>query len=234
MVDFNTIMINVFDELVTSIRETGVIDSIQEIDNTSVIQSKNKLSEMEVIKVNNKDYDVSNVTPTSFTIKAIGLTEGLSWTSNQPYYEFGHPKEIANILIEKDKQKAPFSYKKYPLVVLFTDIGIYKDDPKIEGKIKKLYLAIINFSNVNYSSKERYDNNIIPILYPIYNKLIKKIKSSQYFIGVNPIVKHTLTEMPFWGSVSKYGNISNMFNDPLDAIQITDMELLINSKKCLT
>lgn len=227
----STILTNVFDELVASMRETGVIGSVVETDGISVMQSVNALSENEVVVINGADYTVFNVSTIGFSVEGTGLSG--SWVSQSPYYDYGHLKEISNKLIKMDTETAPYSYKKYPLIALVTDIEIDEGDPIVEGIVRNLFLVIINNTQEEYSSKERYENNIIPILYPLFEELKKKIKSSKYFIGVYPKINLKRKEMPFWGSTSKYGNIKNITNDPLDAIQIRITELKIDSKKCI-
>ncbi len=44
-------------------------------------------------------------------------------------------------------------------------------------------------------------------------------------MGVNPELDHTEVRRPFWGSTSKYGNVANMFNDPLDGIDMEDISM---------
>lgn len=231
MAVFSTILTDVFGELVDSMRETGVIDSVVETNGVSVVQSANALSEDEVVVIGGTDYAVFDVSPTGFSVEGTGIS-GV-WGSRSPYYEYGHLKEISNKLMQRDGETKPFSYKKYPLIALITDIEIKEGDPKIEGVVENLFLVIVNSTKEEYTTAERYANNIIPILYPLYEELTKKIRRSKYFIGVYPKINLKRKEMPFWGSTSKYGNIKNITNDPLDAIQVRITELKIDSKKCI-
>jgi len=93
-------------------------------------------------------------------------------------------------------------------------------------------INIIGRSDKNCSSAERYANNIKPILYPLYETLIKKIKISNYLSETNPNVQHDLIERPFWGTVSKYGNVANKFTDPLDALEMSNIVVGIKGKQC--
>jgi len=225
----SNIIVDIFDSIVDSMRATGTITSISVTSGISTIQSVNTLSVNEVVLIGATDYAVISRTASQFTVEGTGIT-ATTWTSRQPYYEYGHPVEIADKLIAKDGQVAPYSYKKYPLIVLFTDVKLNVGNPKLQGIVNDLMMVIINRSDINYSSKDRYTNNIKTILYPLYETLIKKMQSSSYFIGVTPNLKHTLIERPFWGSVSKYGNIKNMFTDPLDALELSKIELKIRNK----
>lgn len=227
--DFNLVLVDVFDDIVDSMRETGTIDSSVVESGVSTIQSSNSLSENEVITIDGNDYAVYGVTSTGFKITG-SVTSG-TWKSCSPYYEYGHPQEISNLLLKKDEQQNPYAYKKYPLIVLFTDIEIDKSDNFKYGDVKNLQVNIIGWSKYS-STRDKYNNTITPVLYPLYESFIKKVKSSGYFNKTNPL-RHKLIERPFWGSQDKYGNaIRNMFNDPLDALELRNIELGIIKRKC--
>ena len=216
-------IVKIFDEIVEALRETGTIDSVVESAGVSTIQSVNTLSEREVVLIDSVEYAATSVSSTQFSVAVTGIV-ATTWSSKRPYYEYGHPLEISNTLLKRDKQEAPYSYNKYPLIVLFTDIEIKKKDD-----VSKLFITILNKSNESYSSEQRYDNNILPILYPLYERLILGIQKSNYFRGTNPNVDQTLRERPFWGSSSKYGNVKNIFNDPLDALEMSNITLKLKN-----
>ena len=227
----SNIIVDIFENIVEGMRQTGTIDSKSESGGYTVIQSVNTLSENEVVLVGGSDYVAVNVSSTGFSIQTTGITATV-WQSRSPYYEYGHAQEISNVLLERDGQDTPYRYKKYPLIALFTDVRIIKGDKFLQGKTKGLVINIIGWSDKDYSTKQRYDNNIKTVLYPLYETLIKKIKGSSYFSGTNPNVKHELVERPFWGSSSKYGNVANMFNDPLDALEMSNIVLGVKGKQC--
>jgi len=227
----SNIIVDIFSSIVDSMRETGTIDSIAVANGYSTIQSVNTLSENEVVLIGDTDYAATIVTGTQFTVYGTGIT-ATTWSSREPYYEYGHPVEIAGKLTARDSETAPYSFKKYPLIALFTDVRIKKGDKFLQGKTDRLMINIIGWSNKDYSSAERYANNIKTVLYPLYEILIKKIQTSNYFAETNPNVKHDLIERPFWGSSSKYGNVGNMFNDPLDALELSNIVVGIKGKQC--
>ena len=226
------LIVNIFEDIVASMRATGTITNPSAASGITTIPSVNSLSAGDVVTMDSTDYILLTATATNFTVTGTGITAS-TWTAKAPYYEFGHPLEISNMLLEKDKNDT-LKYQKYPLIVLFTDVTIERGDPKIYGEIKNLFLSIIGISQIEYSSEQRYDNVIEPTLYPLYNTLVQKIQKSRYFIGTTPQLKHKLTERPFWGSSSKYGNVKNMFNDPLDALEMANISMkLREGNKCL-
>jgi len=123
----SNIIVDVFNDIVDSMRETGTIDSIVVSSGISTIQSLNELSENEVVLIGSTDYSATDVSGSQFSVAGTGIT-ATTWSSREPYYEYGHPMEIGNKLIATDGKNAPYSYKKYPLIVLFTDVRIKKGD----------------------------------------------------------------------------------------------------------
>jgi len=143
----------------------------------------------------------------------------------QLYYEYGHPLEIINTLAEKTQSNV-FKYKKYPLIMLFQDLD--EEHNKIGYKIPYTTIIIATPTNPTFKAKQRYDETFIPILYPIYESLIKNLEVST-FIGWDK--EHTKIDRVYWGKNGIYGNTGNIFNDFLDAIEVNFKNLRI-IKKC--
>ena len=227
------LIVDIFEDIVADMRATGTITNLSEASGITTVTSVNSLAASNVVTMDSVDYILLSASATNFTVSGTGITAS-TWTAKSPYYEYGHPKEISNILLERDGNDT-LKYQKYPLIVLYTDIGIDRGYNLSYGEIKNLFISIIGLSNKDYSSRQRYDNVIEPTLYPLYNTLVQKIKQSRYFIGTNPNLKHRLVERPFWGNSSKYGNVANMFNDPLDALELENVSMKIREgNTCLT
>lgn len=143
------------------------------------------------------------------------------------FYEFGHPAEIVETLMQKDKSQT-LRVKKYPAVILFQDfdenigskIGIYATSP--------LRIAIVHHTRPELKSKERYDRNFKPVLYPIYLEFMEQLKLSARFIFDTDEIRHTKSDKPYYNA-SKQENAANDF---VDAIEITDLTLNIYLKNC--
>ncbi len=222
-------VVDIFSDIVVSMRSVnGTIDNIAESGGISTVTSVNTLVERELVTIGYVQYPILTVSASEFTIKATGLT-ATTWSARDPYYEIGHPLEVSNLLLEKNKNDK-LKYQKYPLIVLFTDVKIKSGEKNVVGILENLNISILGLSQANYSSRQRYESNIKTVLYPLYNTLINKIKSSKYFIGTNPNLKHDLIERPFWGSSSKYGNVKNMFTDPLDALEMSNITMKLTSR----
>lgn len=145
----------------------------------------------------------------------------------------GHPIEIIETLNQYNADPV-YKDKKYPLIALFqdfrermnTDVGIYAD--------VSLNIIIANFTLNTYKAPERYDNNFNPILYPIYETLLKEITRSGYFMGYADNISHDKFDRLYWGRDGLYGKEGNIFSDFIDAIEIQNLNLLIDQKICKT
>lgn len=147
-----------------------------------------------------------------------------------PFYDYGHRLEIAQKLLSKKEGKV-FTYSKYPLIALRLDIP----EEVSSGFIHyTLNLGIYAFTNKNYTTQQRYEHVFKPILYPLYDSFFQKLYESGLFSwDIKDLERppHIKIDRPFWGTPSEEKNEANIFNDPLDAIEIINLK--INSKlKC--
>lgn len=140
-----------------------------------------------------------------------------------PYYEYGHRLEIANMLTEKEKTQ--YKYNRYPLIALRLDI-LERDTSK--GMMEyRLNMAIMTMTDHNYNAKQRYDKVFIPVLYPLYERFFKALKKSGIFTwpGHQEKPEHAPIDRLYWGTQFSEGNVKNIFNDPIDAIELLDLKL---------
>lgn len=141
-----------------------------------------------------------------------------------PYYMYGHRVEISNRLILKDANSAQ-KYQKYPLVALRLDTPEKNRDGMIDYTLN---IAIVMSTNRNWTADDRYTKVFKPVLYPLYESFLKQLNNSGLFTwsnGLHKRPKHTKIDRPYWGTTANEGNASNLFNDPLDAIELVDLEL---------
>ncbi len=147
-------------------------------------------------------------------------------------YLHGHPKEIIETLMQRDKSDT-FQFKKYPLVALFQDFPENHNQQIGIDNEASLHLVIVQSTRPDYKADERYTKNFKPILYPIYMELLQQISFSKailnYGVGDLP---HTKIDRLYWGKEGIYGSEANVFNDFLDCIELRDLKLKINMKFC--
>ncbi len=169
-------------------------------------------------------FQAFNVTLTSFDIKSDTAPPAAGgWKSIEPFYLFGHRREISNRLLMKDKDKV-YKFQKYPLFAL--RLPVNEEINADEVSTVSLNIAVLAFTDKNYTAKQRYDNVLTPILVPLYLDFIRKTNNNSE-IMINGIPEHTKTDMLFYGVSSLEGNERYIFNDPIDGIEMTDFNLTL-------
>lgn len=160
-------------------------------------------------------------------VEKIGeVVERMGKCHGEVYYLFGHRMEIARRLLEKDKDKV-YMHKKYPLVALRQDF----EEVIGNGMVSyTLNLAIIEFTDKNYTAEQRYENVFKPKLYPLYSTFITALRQSGFmWAGWQNSPPHTKIDRPFWGVQNSEGNQRNLFADPIDAIEIINLKINLNN-----
>lgn len=140
------------------------------------------------------------------------------------YYMYGHPMEINNRL-QKLTDSPTEGSKKFPLIILFTDITIDKSVVGFYGSVS-LRMLIANFTLPEYISEQRTEINFKPILHPIKKELINQIDRHDRFTYEDELI-YKETDMYYYGSEI---NKANIFNDRIDAIELRDIKLNIKNK----
>lgn len=143
------------------------------------------------------------------------------------YYMYGNPLEINNRLLEKNDNPEEKD-KKYPLIALRLPF----EEDKQNGIITYtgVNIAFLEYTEHKYTAKERYDNVIKPILAPLYELFFRELRNSGKFIVAKQMPQHTVVHRLHYGTLENLVPVSNIFSDPLDAIEIIDLELKQNIK----
>lgn len=149
-----------------------------------------------------------------------------------PYYMYGHPLEVINTLSEKDRNDE-WKFKKYPIIALFQDFTeTLGEHQATQSAVEDLNIVIATNTSQTYTSEQRYTNTFKPVLYPLYNLLIKHIENIKWFRNIDPgLVPHQKIDRLFWGRSGLYGNEGNVFNDHIDAIEIRNLSLELRLKR---
>lgn len=151
------------------------------------------------------------------------------------HYDYGHYNDIRERLVTKGKTG---DKSRYPLVALFEDFRVTHRQPGITG-IANLKLIIVHISEKGITREKRETAVFRPVLYPIYNELLKQIKlSGKFMLFVAGEVPHDQINRPHWGDPELYKgntasvNVSYIFNDILDGIELTNMNLTTFLPNC--
>ena len=140
----------------------------------------------------------------------------------KPYFMHGHPVEIATILSEKDASSV-YKFKKYPAICLFQDFDENWSADSIE--CNALNIAIITDTKSEFEASERYRSTFKDELYPIFNILIEKIKSSKHLNMHRDQITFVKTDRLYWGR-----NNQAVMNDFIDAIEISKLKLIFSNQ----
>lgn len=144
-----------------------------------------------------------------------------------PYFIYGHPVEIASRLSLKDKS-AVDKFRKFPLIALLTDLKqTFGDNHATQYTVDSVKVLIVTNTKPNYISEQRTTQTFKPILYPIYELLIAKIIEHPAIITESSLLEHEKIDRYAWGSESVYGNDGLIFNNYLDAIELTIKDISV-------
>lgn len=138
-----------------------------------------------------------------------------------PYYMHGHPLEIVNILSQKTSHET-LKFQKYPLIALFQDF----DEPiEGDGRDVSLNIVICTETKPGFEASERYNETFKPILNPLFDLFIKHLRRSYYLNILPDAISYTKTDRVYWGRQGLYGSEGNIFDDHIDAIEISNLNL---------
>jgi hypothetical protein len=141
---------------------------------------------------------------------------------------FGHRQEIANRLNMKDKDKL-YKFQKYPLFVLRLD---FPEDVTADYVHNvSLNMAILAFTDKNYRAEDRYEYIFKPILMPLYFEFFEALQNSSELMNIGRI-EHTKIDRMYFGVEELSRNTAHIFNDPLDAIELQNLNLKLLDNNC--
>ncbi len=148
-----------------------------------------------------------------------------------PYYEYGTTQYLSNMMLSRGKDNVN-KYKRYPLIAFKLPTTPAQIDNGIWSF--SLNIAFIALSNEGYTVRERYEKIFKPVLYPLYQSFLDSVRLSGNFMWPNNLEtpKHQQRDWYDWGTLGPLGLKAHMFNDPVEAIELTSLELKVDYKNC--
>ena len=144
---------------------------------------------------------------------------------------YGSYNHIRQRLASKDKSEGNKEVK-YPLIALIYSF----DERKVSGKDSfdvSLTFLICTESEPSLYSEDRYTQNYLPILYPIYAEFMAVVESSNYFRKYHRSgVPHVKVDDLHMGEESGNSKIAYTLPDVVDGIWIKDLELSVLPNMC--
>ncbi len=163
-------------------------------------------------------------------IQALSDAYGAQYEAWMPEYMYGHRLEISNRLMAKGKDPGKKD-ERYPLVALRLDTDEDWGNELVEFNLN---IAIVTYTKKEYISTQRMDNIFIPILYPLYESFKRNLPKGGFTWKSSKLKEppHTKTDRLFYGTVGGEGNTGYIFQDPLDAIELTNLRISKLDNKC--
>lgn len=141
-------------------------------------------------------------------------------------YEHGSPEELLKVLQNVTASiglEGSTAKPKYPLMFLLSDFpetipgtGSYDEDVVLP------VIVLMGESQQNYSSQERYDNTLKPLLLPLYKLTLKHIAKHPRIMVYDPNnIPHTKWNRLFYGRKVLGTNVA----DYVDAVEMEKIKL---------
>lgn len=146
-------------------------------------------------------------------------------------YVFGNSQYVKDRLDELSKT-AKNNDKKFPLIALFCPFVEKRDSPDYFCKATVNVIIACSTSQL-WSNEQRLDYSFQKILRPIYARLLEALKEDgRIDFGYKEVVKHQYSENYSYGKYGAHTDSGEAVSEPIDAINITNLELTITNKTC--
>lgn len=163
----------------------------------------------------------------------LNVPQIISDVVNETAYELGYDvqfkhgtwKHIMQRILNEQGGTNP--NQRFPLICL---VQVFEEKFRQDSEYSEVTLTflICNVSQPNWYSEDRYTNNFIPTLYPIYAKFLEKLAECQYVWGYkNLYFEHTKADDLYLPE-----NDANKLPECLDGVWIKDLKLKLDVTKC--
>ena len=146
-------------------------------------------------------------------------------------YIFGSAQYVKEKLDEYSKIPSTSEWK-FPLIVLFCPVTEKRNSADYYSKVS-INLLIACSSTKHWNNERRLHASFINILRPIYNRLITVLSDDGRFdIQYDNIIPHDYSENYSYGRYGAFTESGEEVSEPIDAINIRSMELIIKNQTC--
>lgn len=145
-------------------------------------------------------------------------------------YTFGNTQYV------KDKldvlSKPVTEHMKFPLIALFCPFNEQRNSPEYYTKAK-VRLLIACSSQKGWSNEQRLNTSFVNILRPIYNRFLEALREDGRFdFGYDEQVSHEYSENYSYGRYGAFTSTGEEVSEPIDAINISNLELKVKRPNC--
>lgn len=142
---------------------------------------------------------------------------------------FGSPSYVKEQLDAYSKGTQA-SLGKLPLVALFCPV---RESRGLPGGVSeaRVNLLVACSTRREWLNEERLERSFVKVLRPIYRRLLEELLSDvRLEWGYDGEVAHAYSENYSYGRYGAYDEASKKLSEPIDAINITNLKIRINTK----
>jgi hypothetical protein len=158
-------------------------------------------------------------------------------TGKRVFYQYGNVIELDETLKSYSNSTKEFREQKYPAIFLLTDFREKRNERPDYETEAFLQLLIVEGSEKDYRTADRYEKVFNTILHPIYETFIKQLKSDSRIVKQKfDMLPHEFINRSLISGFqlrTQSGATRNLFSDYIDAIEINNLNLII-LKNCKT
>lgn len=146
-------------------------------------------------------------------------------------YTFGNSRYVKDKLDELSKTPEG-NDKKFPLIALFCPFQEKRDSSEYFSRAT-VNIIIACSTSRDWSNEQRMVYSFQNILRPIYSRLLEALKEDGRFdFGYDEVVKHQYAENYSYGRYGAHDSTGDAVSEPIDAINLTNLELTITNPTC--
>lgn len=146
-------------------------------------------------------------------------------------YIFGNSSYIKEKLDEYSKS-AVTDYLQVPMVCLLCPVNETRGSDRDVKSTAKVNIIIACSTTRDYSNEERLVYSFQNILRPIYRHILEALRKHHRFnASYDGTVPHTYSENYSYGRFGAYTSNGEKLSEPIDAIDVRDLELIVNNKQ---
>lgn len=146
-------------------------------------------------------------------------------------YTFGNSQYVKDRLDELSNS-VKGNAMKFPLIALFCPFKEQRNMPDYYTKAK-VNILIACSSRKQWNNDERLQLSFRNILRPIYNGLLDALKEDGRFdFGYYGQIAHEYSENYSYGKYGAHTATGEAVSEPIDAINITNLELIVKNPNC--
>lgn len=148
-------------------------------------------------------------------------------------YVFGNTRYVKAALDEMSRGSFLLG-AKLPMIALFTPVYEDRGNPEYHS-VASVNVLIACKTNRDWNNEQRREFSFVNVLRPIYDRFIEELRADgRIDVGYKGTVRHRYSENYSYGRYGAYTDNGEEVTEPIDAIDIRNLELKIKLQNCRT